>query len=82
MSEVRDIRIPKLGPGTVEADLVSLGVGVGDHVSVGQEIAEVEGEKASFTVEASVAGTVTEILLEAGETYAVGDVLMRIRPDG
>ena len=81
MTVVRDIHIPKLGPGTVEADLVTVDVTVGDHVIAGQEIAEVEGEKASFMVEAPVAGTITEILLEPGEGYAIGDVICRIEPD-
>lgn len=81
MSETRDVHIPKLGPGTVEADLVSVEVDVGDRVNAGQEIAEVEGEKSSFMVEAPVAGTISEILLEVGETYAIGEVLCRIELD-
>jgi len=80
MSDVRDVHIPKMGPGTVEADLISLEVSVGDRVSAGQEIAEVEGEKAAFMVEAPIAGTITEILLEPGQTYAIGDVICRIEP--
>ena len=82
MSDVRDIHIPKLGPGTVEADLVRLDVAVGDRVEAGQEIAEVEGDKASFAIEAPVSGTVSEVLLDVGETYDIGAVICRVTPDG
>jgi len=82
MSEQRDIHIPKLGPGTVEADLVRVDVAIGDRVTVGQTIAEVEGEKASFTVESPVEGTIAEILLAEGETHPIGDVICRIDVDG
>jgi pyruvate/2-oxoglutarate dehydrogenase complex dihydrolipoamide acyltransferase (E2) component len=77
-ADPRDVRIPKLGPGTVEADLLSLHVGVGDRVEAGQEIAEVEGEKSSLVIESPVA----EVLLDVGATYAIGAVVCRIQPDG
>lgn len=81
MSELRDVHIPKLGPGTVEADLLSVSVAAGEHVVAGQEIAEVEGEKSAVVVESPVSGVVQEVLLEPGEGYAIGSVILRIIPD-
>lgn len=77
-----DVRIPKLGMSTVEVDILEVLVEVGATVHVGDVLVDVESEKASYQIEADVGGTVTEIVVTAGETYEVGDLVMRIAPDG
>ncbi|HEU4702832.1 MAG TPA: biotin/lipoyl-containing protein [Conexibacter sp.] len=73
-----DVHIPKMGMSTVEVEIVSVLVAVGDAVKVGDELVEVEGDKATFTIEAEVAGTVAEVLVETGDEREVGDVVARI----
>ncbi|MBP1994002.1 biotin/lipoyl-containing protein [Paenibacillus eucommiae] len=67
--------IPKMGMSTVEVDLVHWFVKPGDTLNVGDPIAEVESEKANFTIEAEVTGKVSEILVELNETVDVGTVI-------
>ena len=53
-------------------------VAVGDQVVEGQPLATVETEKVEAEVEAAAAGTITEILCEAGDTAEVGSVIARM----
>ncbi|MFD0714699.1 biotin/lipoyl-containing protein [Paenibacillus sp. GCM10027626] len=73
--------IPKMGMSTVEVDLTRWHVKVGDKVKVGDELAEVESEKANFTIEAEVDGTVFEIIVGLNETVDVGTVICLIAAD-
>ena len=52
--------------------------GVGDAVEPATVFIEVESEKATFEVEAGVAGAVAEILVAPGDVGNVGDVIARI----
>jgi pyruvate/2-oxoglutarate dehydrogenase complex dihydrolipoamide acyltransferase (E2) component len=73
-----DVHIPKMGMSTVEVEILSVMVAVGDRVGETDSVVEVEGDKATFEVEAGVAGTVSEILVSAGQECEVGDVVVRI----
>lgn len=73
-----DVHIPKMGMSTVEVEVIEVLVAVGDPIEPGNGLVEVEGEKATFLIEAEVAGTVAEILVTAGEERVVGDVVVRI----
>jgi pyruvate/2-oxoglutarate dehydrogenase complex dihydrolipoamide acyltransferase (E2) component len=73
-----DVHIPKMGMSTVEVEITSVLVAVGDTVKVGDELVEVEGDKATFAIEAEVAGTIAEILVAQGDEREVGDVVVRI----
>ena len=79
---LRDIQIPKMGMSTSDVDVVSLLVSVGDRVQPTSPIMEIESEKATFTIEADVAGTVSEILVSVGQVVEVGAVVCRIEADG
>jgi pyruvate dehydrogenase E2 component (dihydrolipoamide acetyltransferase) len=46
---------------------------VGDEVAVGDELVEVETDKANMAYESDVAGTLTEILAQEGEALAIGE---------
>ena len=46
---------------------------VGDEVAVGDELVEIETDKANMAYESDVAGTLSEILVEEGETVADRD---------
>jgi len=73
-----DIKMPKWGMSMQEGLLTEWVVAVGDEVTEGQALASVETEKVDADVEAPAAGTVAEILVEAGETVEVGTVIARL----
>ena len=51
---------------------------VGDEIAVGDELVEIETDKANMAYEADVAGTLTEILVQEGETVAIGTPIARV----
>ena len=73
-----DITMPKWGMTMQEGVLVEWLVSVGDVVTEGQPLATVETEKVDSDIESPAAGTVTELLAEAGETVEVGTVIARL----
>ncbi|WP_433611711.1 dihydrolipoamide acetyltransferase family protein [Prescottella agglutinans] len=85
MSGVEEFRLPDLGEGLTEAELVSWAVAVGDTVELNQVIAEVETAKALVELPSPFAGVVRELLARPGDTVPVGAALIRIesaRPAG
>ncbi|MFN8164421.1 MAG: lipoyl domain-containing protein [Solirubrobacterales bacterium] len=54
----------------------------GDQVEVGQEIAEIETDKANMAYESELAGTVLELLVQENETAAVGAVIALVGEPG
>ncbi|WP_068158933.1 dihydrolipoamide acetyltransferase family protein [Rhodococcus phenolicus] len=75
---VEEFRMPDLGEGLTEADLVSWTVAVGDRVELNQVVAEVETAKAMVELPSPFAGTVAELLAEPGTTVPVGTPIIRI----
>jgi len=69
------IIMPQLGESIAEATVIRLLVRVGDPVQTGQDIIEVETSKAVMNVAAPCPGQVEKILVNPGESYAVGAVL-------
>lgn len=55
---------------------------VGDRVERGEPIAEIETEKATVEMESLSAGTLAEILHDAGAEVSVGDVIGYLETDG
>ncbi len=72
----REFRLPDLGEGLTESDLVAWRVAVGDSVELNQIIAEVETAKALVEVPAPCAGIVTTLHAREGETVSVGAPLV------
>lgn len=75
---VKEFRLPDLGEGLADADLVVWKVQVGDHLELNQVIAEVETAKATVELPSPYAGTVAELLASPGDTVPVGAPLLRI----
>lgn len=73
-----EVHIPKMGMSTVEVEVTAVMVEVGQSVSSGEGLVEVEGDKATFVVEAEAAGVVAEILVQQGDECQVGDVVARL----
>ena len=55
---------------------------VGDEVAVGDELVEIETDKANMVYEADTAGTLIEIVAEEGATLPIGEVIARIGEAG
>jgi pyruvate dehydrogenase E2 component (dihydrolipoamide acetyltransferase) len=72
----QDFRLPDLGEGLPEAELVQWLVAVGDTVALNQTIAEVETAKAVVELPSPHAGTVTALHAAPGDVVAVGSVLI------
>lgn len=73
---ITDFRLPDLGEGLPEAEIVQWHVSQGDEVALNQTIAEVETAKAIVELPSPFAGTVAALAHEAGDVVAVGDVLI------
>ena len=71
-----DFRLPELGEGVYEAELVSWHVKPGDVVQPGQNLIEVLTDKATMEVPAPFAGTIDKVLAEPGATVKVGEVVL------
>ena len=77
-SDMQVFKLPDLGEGLTEAELVNWLVAVGDEIVVDQPIAEVETAKSMVEVPSPYAGTVAELHGEAGQTLDVGKPLISI----
>jgi 2-oxoisovalerate dehydrogenase E2 component (dihydrolipoyl transacylase) len=77
-----EFRLPDLGEGLTDAELVRWSVAVGDTVELDQVIAEVETAKALVELPSPFAGTVLALLAEPGTIVEVGAPLIRIGQPG
>ena len=67
-----DIVMPRLSDSMEEGTILQWLKQVGDEVAVGDELVEIETDKANMAYESDVAGTLTEILAEEGATLPIG----------
>lgn len=75
-----EFRVPGLGEGVYEAELVEWRVGPGDLVRPGQALAEVMTDKATFDLLASFTGMIESLLIEPGQNIEVGQVVLHHVP--
>jgi pyruvate/2-oxoglutarate dehydrogenase complex dihydrolipoamide acyltransferase (E2) component len=73
-----DVTLPKWGATMQEATVTKWLVAIGDAVHEGDPIARIETEKVDTDLEAPAKGVIAEILVAAGTTIAVGELLARI----
>ena len=71
-THTREFRLPDLGEGLTESEIVAWRVAVGDTVQLNQVIGEVETAKAVVELPSPYAGKVTALLAEPGQVVAVG----------
>ena len=69
-------KLPDLGEGIHEGEVLSILVVVGDKVNEGDPIMEVETDKAAVEIPSPFTATVTEIRVKPGMTVNVGDVMV------
>lgn len=76
------IEMPKLSDTMTEGTVVRWLKQVGDEVEIGDEIAEIETDKATMAMEAFDEGILSEIVVEEGGTAAIGATLAILREEG
>lgn len=75
---LRDFRLPDVGEGLTEAEILQWYVAVGDVVTINQMICEIETAKAAVELPSPYAGTVVALKVNQGETVDVGTVIITI----
>ncbi|MDP9442841.1 MAG: 2-oxo acid dehydrogenase subunit E2, partial [Actinomycetota bacterium] len=79
MSEVKQFRLPDVGEGLTEAEIVSWKVKPGDAVRVNDVIVEIETAKSLVELPSPYAGTVSDLLVGEGDTVAVGTPIIAVQ---
>lgn len=71
-----EFKLPDIGEGVTEGEIVSWLVAVGDQVAEDQDMVEVMTDKATVTIGAPKAGTVSELRAAVGDVVPVGETLV------
>jgi 2-oxoisovalerate dehydrogenase E2 component (dihydrolipoyl transacylase) len=77
-----EFKLPDIGEGIAEAEIVAWHVKVGDAVEEDQQLADMMTDKATVEMESPVAGKVLEVAGEVGDQIAIGSVLVVIETEG
>lgn len=75
-------RLPDIGEGIAEAEIVAWHVKVGDRVEEDQQVADMMTDKATVEMESPVSGTVVELAGEVGDQVPIGSALMVVETEG
>jgi pyruvate dehydrogenase E2 component (dihydrolipoamide acetyltransferase) len=73
-----DLKLPDIGEGVTEGEMVSWLVKEGDQVEADQPVAEVMTDKATVEVPAPDAGTISKLVAKEGDMIPVGEVLLQM----
>ena len=84
MPTFKQFRLPDVGEGLTEAEILKWQVSRGDMVTVNQTIVEIETAKAAVELPCPFAGVVAELLVAEGATVEVGTPIIAVDtdPDG
>src|SRR5271156_5817478 len=75
-------KLPDVGEGTAEAEIVAWHVAVGDHVHEDQNLVDVMTDKATVEMTSPVSGIVVSLNGSPGEMAAVGAPLVELDVEG
>ena len=70
--------MPRLSDSMEEGTVLKWMKSVGDEVALGDELVEIETDKANMVFEADAAGTLIEIIAGEGDTLPIGEVIARV----
>ena len=79
---VYQFKLPDIGEGIAEAEIVAWHVKIGDKVEEDQQLADMMTDKATVEMESPVAGVVKSLAGEVGDQIAIGSVLIEIETEG
>jgi len=75
-------KLPDIGEGVVEGEIVAWHVKVGDSIKEDDQIVDIMTDKATVTIPSPTSGIVTELSGEVGDMIAVGSALVTFSTDG
>jgi pyruvate dehydrogenase E2 component (dihydrolipoamide acetyltransferase) len=81
MSRIKEFKLPDLGEGLTEGEILKWLVAPGDEVKDGQPIVEVETAKAAVEVPCPFTGVVTKLYYDEGATVDVGQPIIAVDTD-
>src|SRR5207237_413895 len=76
--QISDVVTPAAGESVSEGTILEWHVKVGDFIRANDTIVEISTDKVDLELPAPASGTVTEILIDEGETVTVGQVIARL----
>jgi pyruvate dehydrogenase E2 component (dihydrolipoamide acetyltransferase) len=82
VTELKQFKLPDVGEGLTEADIVKWHVQQGDQVTVNQTIVEIETAKAVVELPCPFDGVVAGLLVAEGQTVAVGTPIISVEQAG
>ena len=82
MADVKQFKLPDVGEGLTEADIVSWKVKPGDTVTVNQVIVEIETAKSLVELPSPFDGVVTDLLVPEGQSVDVGTPIIAVDVSG
>lgn len=77
-----EVKVPQLGESVTEATIGQWFKKVGEAVAQDEPIVELETDKVAMEVNAPIAGVISELVANEGDTLEVGALLAMIDPDG
>ena len=77
-----NFKLPDIGEGIAEAEIVEWHVKVGDIIEEDAHLADMMTDKATVEMESPVAGKVIKLAGEVGDQIAIGSVLVEIETEG
>ena len=79
---IKQFKLPDVGEGLTEADIIRWAVKPGDTIAVNQTIVEVETAKAAVELPSPYAGVVSALHVAEGDTVPVGTAIISIEVPG
>jgi pyruvate dehydrogenase E2 component (dihydrolipoamide acetyltransferase) len=73
-----DVVMPRLSDSMEEGTILKWLKSAGDEIAVGDELVEIETDKANMVYEADAAGTLVEIVAQEGDTLPIGEPIARV----
>lgn len=73
-----EFRLPDIGEGIHEGEIVKWFVSAGDTIEEDDVLAEVQNDKSVVEIPSPVSGTIEEVVVEEGTVAVVGDVIVKI----
>ena len=77
-----EFRLPDIGEGIAEAEIVTWHVAIGDRITEDQGLADMMTDKATVEMESPVAGTIVALAGEVGDMVPIGSTLVVIETEG
>jgi len=74
-----NVLLPQSGMGMQDAEIISWFKSIGDEISEGEILVEVEAAKVTVEIPSPVSGKVVDILAQEGETVEVREIIAKIQ---